>query len=481
MVARCFYFVDLWYNMTKTFTNKYLGDREFWARTIKLALPIALQNLLMSIYSLVDTLMVSQLGDVALSSVGMASQWGWLMSLVLFGMASGSSVFISQYWGVRDIKKIHNVYSMMLIHTIALSFIFTAIALCFPRFVIGLFNDNAGVIDSGVSYLIFICLAYPSYALTTTFSAVLRSTEHVRLPMYISLLTTIENIILNYGLIYGKLGMPALGVSGAAIATVISSWTGSIVILIISFATKNMLRAPLMDMIKIPRELFKRFYKVAMPVMLNEFLWALGTMCYNIIYGRMGYQHYTAITIFKTVEGIAFVFFVGLCNACCVMVGKSIGAGRTEEAYQDATRFSVLVPLVSVFVGIAFILLRAPIISIFNADGLLSDVTISSAMGVMLIYGLIIPFKNIPYIQIVGVFRSGGDTLTGMKYDLACVWLIALPLTAFSAFVLKLPFLAVYTIMVVGEDLVKTILCIRRFISKKWIKPVTEQGKNAVA
>lgn len=466
--------------MLKSFVSKYLGDREFWSRAVRLAIPISLQNLLMSIYSLVDTLMVSRLGDVALSSVGMAAQWGWLMSLAMFGLSSGASVFIAQYWGVRDTKKINSIFGITLLHMLATSLIFGAVGLFFPRFVIGLFNEDGAVIESGIKYLFYISLAYPSYALTNAFSTVLRSTEYVRLPMYVSLFTTLENIALNYVLIYGNFGAPALGVSGAAIATVISSWTGSIVILVISLITGNTLRVPFSELFGFARPLLARFYKIAMPVMLNEFLWALGTMCYNIVFGRLGYQHYTAVTIFRTVEGIAFVFFVGLCNACCVMVGKAIGAGRPDDAYHDALRFSVLVPLVSVFVGLAFILLRSPIISIFNSDGKLSDVTIASAMGVMLIYGIMVPFRNIPYIQIVGIFRSGGDTVTGMKYDLACVWLIALPLTVLAAFVFKFPFLGVYATMAVGEDCVKFILCIRRFVSKKWIMPVTDQGMSAL-
>lgn len=467
--------------MIKTLSNKYLGDKDFWARALKLALPISLQNLLASIYSLVDTLMVSSLGDVALSSVGMANQWNWLMQLAMFGLVSGASVFIAQYWGVRDTKKINQFYGLTLIHMLAVSLIFGAVAFFAPEFVIGLFNDNAEVIRSGATYLFYMSLCYPAYALTYTFSAVLRSTEHVRLPMFVSLLTTIENIVLNYILIFGKFGAPALGVAGAAIATVISVWTGTIAIWAISIAVKNTLRAPLRELLSFDRALLFRYYKVGIPVMGNEFLWALGTVCYNIIFGNLGYQYYTGVTIFRTFEGVALVLFVGLCNACCVIVGKAIGAGKPEEAYRDALRFSVIVPLVSFFVGITSIIFRHQIVSIFNIGAKLSDVTIATAAGIIIIYGLIIPFRNIPYIMIVGIFRSGGDTMTGMKYDLFCVWCIALPLTAIAAFVLKLPFLAVYLTMAFGEDCVKFILCIRRFRSRKWIMPVTEQGQSAIA
>lgn len=467
--------------MVKSFINKYLGDREFWARALRLALPISFQNLLMSIYSLVDTLMVSSLGDVALSSTGMAAQWGWLMQLAMFGLSSGASVFFAQYWGVRDKKKINKVYGIALLNMLAIAVIFGVVAMFSPRFVIRLFNSNANVIESGASYLFYMSFCYPAYALSIIFSSVLRSTEHVRLPMYVSLMTTIENIVLNYILIFGHFGAPAMGVAGAAIATVISAWTGVVVIFIISMATNNTLRAPVREMMSFDRAMLLQFYKVVTPVVLNEFLWALGTMCYNIIFGNLGYQYYTGVTIFRTFEGVAFVMFVGLCNACCVIVGKAIGSGKPEEAYRDALRFSVLVPLVSVFVGVAAIIFRTQIVSVFNFGGQLSDVTIATATGIMVIYGIMVPFRNIPFIQIVGVFRSGGDTLAGMKYDLLCVWLIALPLMAIAAYVLRMPFLGVYAAMAVGEDCVKFLLCIRRFRSRKWIKPVTEQGQSALA
>ncbi len=466
---------------TKALVNKYLGDKDFWARALKLALPISFQNLLSSIYSLVDTLMVSNLGDVALSSVGMATQWSWLMQLALFGLTSGASVFFAQYWGVRDKRKINNIYGITLIHTLAVSFIFGVVALCAPEFVIRLFNDNPEVIRSGATYLFWLSFVFPAYALTYTFSAVLRSTEHVRLPMYVSLITTIENIILNYILIFGKLGAPAMGVAGAAIATAISVWTGAVFIFAVSFATKNTARAPLREIFGFDRQLLARFYKVATPVVGNEFLWALGTVLYNVIFGNLGYQYYTGVTIFRTFEGMAFVLYVGLCNACCVIVGKAIGSGKPEEAYRDALRFAVIIPLISFVVGMASIAFRHQIVAFFNTGGNLSEVTLATAAGIIVIYGIIVPFRNIPYIMIVGIFRSGGDTLTGMKYDLFCVWFIALPLTAIAAFVLKLPFLAVYLTMALGEDCMKFILCIRRFKSRKWIMPVTEQGKGALA
>ena len=185
------------------------------------------------------------------------------------------------------------------------------------------------------------------------------------------------------------------------------------------------------------------------------------------------------MTIFRTIDGIAFTFFIGLCNACCVMVGKSIGAGKIERATGDARRFAFIVPVLSLLVGSLIAVLRAPLISLFDTTGRLSEVTRDTAKIILMIYGFEYCFRNIPYILIVGIFRSGGDTVTGLKLDLFCVWCIALPAVVVSAFVLKLPFPAVFAAMLVFEDAIKVVLALRRFLSRGWIRPVTEAGLAA--
>jgi Na+-driven multidrug efflux pump len=204
----------------------------------------------------------------------------------------------------------------------------------------------------------------------------------------------------------------------------------------------------------------------------------LGTLIFNVIFANLGYEYYAAVTIHKTFESIAFVFFVGFCNACCIMVGKSIGAGKIERAVMDSRRFSMIIPFVSVLAGAAIILFRAQLVSIFNMGGNISDLTLHTAKMILLIYGLELPMRNIPYIMIVGIFRSGGDTVTGMKLDLFSQWLLSIPATFLAAFVLKLPFVAVFATMYIFEDYVKSFLCLRHFLSDRWIRPVTEEGKQ---
>ena len=449
-----------------------LCDGAFWKTTLALAIPIALQNMLTASFSLVDTLMVGQLGEIALSSVGMAGLWSWLLNMVIFGLCSGAAVFVSQYWGNKNIDGIHKVLGVTTASCAALSFVFMLIAIFIPEAVVSIFNQNPEVIKSGAEYLRFAAFSYPAVALTSALCTVLRSVEKPWLPMIVSGITTVLNAVVNYVLIF-----PAgLGVKGAALATVFSAWLGVIIIVIVSLAQKNILVARPRELLTVDSAFLRELIKKASPVIINETLWGLGTVCYNAIFSNMGYEQYAAITIVRTFENITFCFFIGLCNACCVMVGKSVGSGKIREAIRDSKRFNILMPSMAAILGIIIILVRAPLVSVFNLGQQVSANTLLWAQSILIIYGIWMPMRNVSYLLVVGIFRSGGDTETGMKWEIVVLWLFAIPATFAAAYILKLPFLAVYAIMYLCEDIPKAIIFFTHYFKGRWIKPVTYEG-----
>ena len=460
--------------------SHYLGDKAFWQVTTRLALPIALQNVLTSSFQLVDTMMVSNLGDLTLSATGMAGQWGWLAMLLGFGLASGMSIFVAQYWGVKDTKGIRRVLGMGLITSLLLSLVFMVVALLIPERVLSLFNKDPDVIAAGSRYLTIVCLSYPAVALSNVLSNVLRGTERVRLPLYVSIFTTIVNVLANYSLIFGKFGMPQLGAAGAAIATCISSWLGPILILLLSWREKNLLIGPVRELLDFNLSHLSQFIRRAIPVMFNEGMWALGILVLNMIYANQGYEYYAGMTIFKTFADLAFAFYAGLGGACVVMVGKSVGRGKIERCLEDAVRFNILIPLAGVVIGGLTILLRHPMISLFATGDNLSEVTLKTALAVTVFCSIEVGFRNISYVQIVGVFRSGGDALYGMIFDLCSIWLVSIPLAFVAANVLHLPFLAIVMTAYLGEDIPKSLLCLWYFKTGRWLKPVTPEGQAAL-
>lgn len=457
--------------------KKYLGDMNFWRTALTLGIPIALQNLLTSSFILVDTLMVGQLGDIPLSAVGMAGQFGWFLNMIVFGISSGAAVFIAQYWGADDARGIRRSYGMALVSVVAVCSVFCAVARLFPEFVIKIFNREPAVVEAGVEYLRVACWSYIATGISLVLSVVLRSTEQVKLPMYVSLFTTILNAFMDYGLIFGAFGMPEMGIKGAALATVISSWAGPVVTYVISAFQKNFLISPPREMFSFGNGFALHFLRKAMPVITNETFWGLGTLLFSVIFANMGYQNYAALTIFRTFENFAFVFFIGLCNACSIMIGKDIGAGNIEEAVENAKRFNIAMVLASILIGALIALTRHQLASIFNLSGTITPETLATTGILMLIYGIELPVRNMPYIQIVGTFRPGGDTAVGVRLDLFSLWLLSVPATALAAFVFKLPFPVVFAIMYIAEDYVKTFLCLRHFFTYRWLRPVTEQGK----
>lgn len=457
-----------------------LRDKKFWKAALALALPIAMQNLLTSSFTLVDTIMVGQLGDVALSSVGMAGQLSWLLNMVLFGISSGASVFISQYWGVYDTKNIKKTIGLATVSAVLISAVFLLTGILIPETVISIFNREPVIISTGARYLRAVAWSYPAVVINMILSASLRAVERVRIPLATAFITTVTNIFLDYAMIFGKFGFPEMGIDGAAWATVIAAWTAPVVIIVSAFATKNILYGKPMEYLGFKRKFICDFYKKALPVIFNETVWGSAVIIFNIIFANIGYEEYAAVTICKTFENMMFVFFAGLGNACAIMVGKDIGSGKIKEAKLNAKRFTLLTPVLGIILGSFVITFREQLINLFNMSDNISDLTFNTAKWILAIYAIELPVRNIPYMQVCGIFRPGGDTVRGFKYDVLGTWFISMPMTIIAAYVLKLPFIFVVAFMYIFDDYPKTVLCLVHFFSGKWVKPITERGKMAV-
>lgn len=459
---------------------KLFDDKGFWKTTVRLAVPVALQNLLTSSFTLADTLLVSNLGSVALSSVGMIGQWAWLMNMILVGFCSATTVFVSQYWGIKDIKKIRRISGISIIFALIVSAFFTAVSLIFTKGVVRIFNSDPSVIGAGSEYLSLVCFSFPAVALTNILAAVLRSVENVKLPMYVSGFTTVLNIFLDYSMIFGKFGFSKMGIGGAAAATVISAWSGVLILITISFFQKNILIAGLKKFFIFSKQELYAYVKKASPVVLNEGMWGAGTFIFNIIFGNMGYEYFSAITILRSFENVAFIIFIGICSASSVMIGKSIGSGKLERGIADAKRFSYIVPALAVVTSVVMIVFRKQLVSIFNMGSSIAISTLETAAVLMIIYSCAFPLRMFSYLQVVSVFRSAGDTVTGAKYDLISLWLLSVPATLAAVYLFKIPFVAAFAVMYIFEDIPKAIMCVKFYFSKKWIKPVTDEGRQAL-
>ena len=440
----------------------------FTRTLLSIAIPVTLQNLLASSFTLIDTLMIGVLGDMPLAAVGMAGKWTWFLTIVFFGFASGASVFIAQYYGADDTAGIHRTYGLMTVGTQAASALFMLIALLFPEAVVRLFSSDAETITLGASYLRIIAISYPFLALTRGGGTLLQSTGNVIIPFAGSLVSVAVNVMLNALLIFGLCGFPALGVQGAAIASLISAIVNALVVYGAGLAKKTLLRTGLSALRGITGCFIRDFAVVSTPAMLNETMWALGNLMYSSVYGHMGTGAYASITVVRTIEELMSVAVMGLCSSCAVMIGGYIGRGDIPLAKLCARRHVELVIGISVVSGAAMLLLRQPLLSLFGV----SQAVREDALSVLTIYAFEMTLRNVPSILVMGVFRAGGDTRYGLVIDCITLYLIGLPATAAAGLVFRLSVPMTYLIMYLSEDVFKCIAYITHMRSGKWIRPV---------
>ena len=435
---------------------------------LSIAIPLTLQNLLFSSFTLIDTVMVGRLGDLPLAAVGMAGKWSWFLNIVLFGCTSGAAVFIAQYFGAGDHKGIRRTYGLMSMLALAAGLLFMTLALLMPQTIVGMFTSDPQAIAAASVYLRCIAVSYPFQALAKSGATLLQSTQRVVIPFIGAACSVTTNIVLNALLIFGLCGFPALGVAGAAIASAVAVVVNALVIYSLGFAKKTMLRAPLRDMLDISRGFVRDYVRIGAPAMFNETIWALSILIYSAIFGHMSTEAYAAITVVKSIEDLSCVAVFGMCSACAVMIGSFVGQGKYDQAKACARYHIGLVTVMSVIIGGGLILLRGPIMSLFGV----SDAVRADSMAVIMIYGAEMALRNIPLMLVVGTFRAGGDTKYGLIVDSFSAYLIGIPVTAFAGLVLHMSVPVMYAIMYFVEDGLKTIIYGRHFFSDKWIKPV---------
>ena len=449
--------------------NLFKGDKDFYIKLVSLALPIALQNFIMSALNMVDTVMIGQLGEVEIASVALANQIFFLLTLLLFGISSGASIFNAQFWGKKDIPNIRRILGLSVLCSSSAAAVFTAAAFFTSRQLLAVFSTDTQVIGMGSSYMRIVCLSYIMTAVSFCYSSALRSTGNVKLPMLVSMFALGINTFLNYLLIFGKFGFPMLGVEGAAIATVIARLVEMTLILLAVYSKRLVPAASIKELLDIKLGFIKMYFKTALPVIMNEVLWSTGVTLYSVAYARMGTGVIASINISSTVERISLVLFFGISSACAVMVGNKIGEGDENTASLYARRLAVLGPALGILFGTGVIISSGWILSIYNVSAAVYE----DARRVLSIFGIVMAFKVFNVINVVGILRGGGDTKFGLFIDTAGIWLISVPLAFLGGLVWSLPVYIVYALVNL-EEVFKIIFGIRRLASGKWVNNLVQ-------
>lgn len=449
--------------------TKLFDDIDFYKKLWIIALPIAVQNLISSLLNMIDTMMITNLGEIEVAAVGFANQLFFIFMLFMFGINSGAAIFVSQFWGKKDKKNIRRVLGVSVFSGIIVAVIFTLVAIVFPEFVMKIFSKDPKVIEAGVSYLGIIGFSYIITAVSFSYSFACRSIGQAKLPMFVSFIALGTNTILNYGLILGNFGLPRLGVKGAAIATLIARSIEIILMLSIIYKNKGPLAAKISEMTDVSKKFFKKVSVTAAPVVANELLWAVGMSCYMIAYGKVGTNAAASVHIANTIQNLFMVINMGLANASAIMIGNEIGRKKTEKAFDYANKFSILGPLSGIIVGLGLYFIAPHIVSFMN----IKPESINDTIRILAVIALYQPIKTFNVIMVVGILRSGGDTLYSFILEIGSVWLIGVPMAFLGAVVFKVPIYYVVAMASV-EEIFKFIIGAPRVISKKWLNNVVE-------
>lgn len=445
-------------------------NNSFYKETIAIALPITLQNLIASSVNMLDTLMITSLGQESLAAVGLANQVFFFYSLTIFGISTGSAIFIAQFWGKKDVPNIRRIVGLSLTLGTILGVAFTLAALLVPEQIMRIFSKDAHVIELGIKYLRIVSLSYIITGISFSYAVASRSIGQAKMPMVVSVISFVTNAIFNYLLIFGKFGFPELGIRGAAYGTVIARIVELLFILYSIYSDFGPLAGSIKEMTDWNTSFVKKYFNTAYPVILNEALWSLGTVMYSIAYAKIGTEAAAAVQILNTVQNIFLVMTRGLANACTVMVGNKIGADEEKIAIEYANKFLILSVVLGVFLGAVLFSASDLILKIFRnlTPGLYS--TSKKLLRVVAIFFFVKAFN---VTMVVGVLRGGGDTKFSMLLEMGAVWLIGVPLAFLGATVFKLPVYYVLA-LVYMEEVVKAIIGIPRIVSKKWVKNVIQ-------
>ena len=449
--------------------------KEFLVRIAVIAVPVALQNLLATTGSMVDTMMIASLGQTEVGAVGLCAQFSSLMFSGIWGFVGGGMLFFSQYWGAKDDEGINRSYGITLMFMMTVAAVFCLAALFFPELIMRLYTDKESIQAVGVEYLRLVAFAYPLQIYSMAMASLLRSTERVRIPLYGAIVSVAVNLFLNWVLIFGNLGMPRMGVRGAALATSIAQGMNVLTIAVLARLNGHPYVFAVTRHFRFGMRHLRAYMSKCAPILANELLIGVGNMVINIVLGRQPEETIAALAVFRTLEGLVIGFFAGFSNASSILVGKEVGAGNIEISYQRAWRLVYLCQGFIALTCLALVCLHTPILTLMGMTGEAFRV----AFGMVLIYGAVAIIRMGNWVQ-NDTYRAAGDAAFGTILEITFMWLLVVPSVLIAGFVLHLPSLAVFALCYVDEP-IRYVLMQVHLYSAKWIKPVTPEGEAGLA
>lgn len=452
-------------------------DKNFYKSLLLVGLPVAFQSLVSLGVIFLDNIMVGRIPaaggfntQLAIAAVAQANIITTLFAFFIKGLSGGASLMISQYWGKGDKARIKSVFSIILIIGFSVASAAVLAVFFFPQSVMKIVTNDPAIIREGAKYIKIVCLMYVFYTLTETLIAMLRCVEIVSVTLYISCSSLFVNLFFNYALIYGKFGLPELGIEGAAIATVITKTIEFIIVCAFTFFIQKRIDYKLSDLFRIEKVMWKDYVKYGLPVIVGDMQWGLVGVLRGIIIGRLGEQMISANNIAEIIMQLASIFTTGLGAAACVIVGKTVGEKDYVKTRQYSNTLQVLFASFGFLMCTILFFLRGSLVAMYN----IPPDTAAYAKTFIGIGSFTLLGTFYHATCFTGINRGAGDSKFVFKVDMVCGWLVVLPVTYLNAFIFKAP-LPIIFLSTKIDQCFKWFIAFLRLLGNKWIKNVTRE------
>ena len=448
---------------------KTVKKDDFYRQMFKLAIPIIIQNLLSAAVNSSDVIMLNYVGQSAISAVSLAANYSNILFMVYYGLGTGASLLCAQYFGKKNMQAIHAVEGIALRFSFAISALVALAAFTMPQRMLLLFTSDQELIAIGSSYIRIMGITYLCWGVTEIYLAILRSIGRVTISMTLNMLAFGLNILLNAMFIFGLFGAPKLGVTGVAIATASSRLIQLGACVIVSLLSKDVKLNPAYMFIR-SKTLLNDFIHLSLPALGNDLSWSVAFSMYSVILGHLGTEAVAANSLVTVVRNVGSVFCFAIASAGTILLGRVMGQEELEKSKSYASRM-LKMTVVAGAVGGVIVLAVTPFVLRFAS---LNDTAMHYLKYMLLINSYYIMGSAVNTALIAGVFRAGGDTKFGLICDTIDMWVYAVPLGFFAAFVLKLPVLWVYFLLCTDE-FVKWPWVIRHYRKREWAKNITRE------
>jgi len=447
----------------------FVKDKEFYKMLLMIAIPIALQNLVTVMVSMMDTLMIGQLGEIQLSATSIANQLWFMLMICCFGIAGGANVLLAQYWGKGDLPVMRRIQAITFKVTFAISLLFVLVSQVFPKQFMGIFTPDPETIALGASYLRIVGWSYPLYALANAAIMMLRSVGTVNISVVVYLVSLIVNTCVNYVLIFGHFGAPRMEIRGAAVGTALSRCFEFGITMVFLLSKEKKIRFSLKDLLPNNRDLYRKYIAQSVPVIGNEAMWGIGASMVAVVIGRMGTNFVAANSIYTVLNQLVTVLIFGVGNAALTIVGNTIGTGNYELAKQRALTLYILGAGIGILAG-GLTLGLGPVLIRFYQN--LTPETVEILEKIILVGAVIVFFQALAVVGMVGVLRAGGDSRFVFICEASFLWGVAVPLGFLTGLVLGWPAPVVFFILK-SDEVLKTMVSTVRILRFRWLRDIT--------